>query len=48
MTFPDWGYFGERGKDAMALTDTEIRRAETKGKAYSVSDGAVCTLWSPP
>ena len=32
----------------MALTDTAIRRAKAKEKAYSVSDGSGLYLWITP
>jgi hypothetical protein len=32
----------------MALTDTEIKRAKTKGKAYGIRDGGGLYLWITP
>ena len=32
----------------MALTDTEIKKAKTKGKAYGMGDGSGLYLWITP
>jgi hypothetical protein len=32
----------------MALTDTEIKKAKTKGKAYGMRDGSGLYLWITP
>src|SRR6266700_2130280 len=36
------------GGEKMALTDTEIRKAKAKEKAYRVSDGTGLYLWITP
>jgi hypothetical protein len=47
--FP-WGYLPRRtlGRLAVALTDTEIRKAKAKASAYRMSDGGALYLWITP
>src|ERR1039458_8104166 len=44
-----WGYFPKTEVlDEMALTDTEIKKAKAKEKAYSLNDSRGLYLWITP
>ena len=44
-----WGYFPKTEVlDEMALTDTEIKKAKAKEKAYSLNDSGGLYLWITP